>query len=125
MEKGYIPDKPRIGISYYIVNAEAAKLNNVEAGIYVMDISDDCNVAKTELKVGDIITEMNGKAVTDTDVVTEIMSGLKAGDSMTCKVYRPSQKEGAKLEDGEYFEIEFKLNSDKTSMIEQKEKSKE
>ena len=125
MEKGYIPDKPRIGISYYIVNAEAAKLNNVEAGIYVMDISDDCNVAKTDLKVGDIITEMNGKAVTDTDVVTEIMSGLKAGDSMTCKVYRPSQKEGAKLEDGEYFEIEFKLNSDKTSMIEQKEKSKE
>ena len=90
-----------------------------------MDISDDCNVAKTELKVGDIITEMNGKAVTDTDVVTGIMSGLKAGDSMTCKVYRPSQKEGAKLEDGEYFEIEFKLNSDKTSMIEQKEKSKE
>lgn len=125
MEKGYIPDKPRIGISYYIVSAESAKLNNVEAGIYVMDISDDCNVAKTDLKVGDIITEMNGKAVTDTDVVTEIMSGLKAGDSMTCKVYRPSQEEGAKLEDGEYFEIEFKLNSDKTSMIEQKEKSKE
>lgn len=117
MEYGYIPDKPRIGISYYTLSKEAAALYDVEAGICIAEIDEECNVAETELKVGDIITEMNGAEASDEDAVSEIMNGLKAGDTMTCKVYRPSDEEGAELADGEYFEITFKLDSDKTSMI--------
>ena len=117
MEYGYIPDKPRVGISYYTISKEAAAMYNVEPGICIAQIDEDCNVAKTELKVGDIITEMNGQPASDENVVSDIMSGLKAGDEMTCKVYRPSEKENARLEDGEYFEITFELNSDKTAMI--------
>jgi serine protease Do len=121
MEYGYIPDKPRIGISYYTITEDSAELHNIEAGIYVAEIDSDCNVAETDLQVGDIIIEMNGVKPTDEDAVSEIMSNLKAGDQMTCKVYRPSEDENADISDGEYFEITFELNSDKTSMIEASE----
>jgi serine protease Do len=121
MENGYIPDKPRIGVTYYAISEETAALNNIEPGLYVADIDESCNVAETELQAGDIIMTMNGTDVSDTDTVTEIMDSLKAGDTMVCKVYRPSEDENAEVSDGTYFEIEFELNSDKTSMIEAKE----
>lgn len=125
MEYGYIPDRPRIGISYYTLSEETAAMYNVEAGICVVEIDESCNVADTELEPNDIITEMNGVSASDENAVSEIMSSLKAGDQMTCKVYRPSDKENAKLSDGEYFEITFELNSDKTSMIEAKDSQSE
>lgn len=114
MEYGYIPDKPRVGITYYAISEAQAELYDTVAGLCVASIDEECNIAETELEVGDIITEMNGTAVSDTTAVSDIMSELKAGDEMTMTVYRPPAEDGT---DGYYFEITFELNSDKTSMI--------
>lgn len=118
IENGFIPDRPRIGISYYIISKEAAEMYGTEYGVCVVDIDSECNVSKTELAPGDIIIEMNGKRAVDEKVVTELMDTLKAGDEMNLRVFRPSGKEGAPKADGEYFDISFTLNSDKTAMIE-------
>ena len=118
IENGFIPDRPRIGISYYIISKEAAEMYGTEYGVCVVDIDSECNVSKTELAPGDIIIEMNGKRAVDEKVVTELMDTLKAGDEMNLRVFRPSGKEGATKADGEYFDISFTLNSDKTAMIE-------
>ncbi len=120
MENGYIPDRGRVGITYYAITEDSAEIYGLVAGLYVVTIDEECNVAQTELQEGDIITEMNGVATSDSNQVTEIMNELKAGDTMTCKVYRLN-------EDGSYeeFEITFELNSDKTAMIEAEESDEE
>lgn len=120
MENGYIPDRGRVGITYYAITEDSAEIYGLVAGLYVVTIDEECNVAQTELQEGDIITEMNGAATSDSNQVTEIMNELKAGDTMTCKVYRLN-------DDGSYeeFEITFELNSDKTAMIEAEESDEE
>lgn len=112
IEYGYIPDKPRMGITYYSISEETAKLYDVEPGMCVVTIDENCNVADTELSEGDIIMTLNGQAAYDTNKVSKIMGDLKAGDKMTCKIFRPSKEENAKKSDGEYFDITFSLNAD-------------
>lgn len=126
IENGYIPDKGRVGIYYYAITEETAKMYGIKPGIYVASIDPECNIAETELKEGDIITEFNGVPADSESTVSEVLAGMKAGDDMVCKVYRPkTDEDGAYIEgEGETFEIEFKLNSDKSSMIKAKEKEK-
>lgn len=128
IENGFVPDKGRVGIYYYAITSDTAEMYGTEAGIYVVNIDPECNIAETELQEGDIITEFNGVAADSEETVNEVLSGAKAGDDMVCKVYRPKHnKDGEIIKgEGETFKIEFKLNSDKTSMIKAKEdKSKE
>ena len=44
------------------------------------------------VQVGDIITAVNGIAVTTTDQVNEIKNGLKVGDIMTFDIWRQGKK---------------------------------
>ena len=127
IEHGYIPDKGRVGIYYYAISEETAKMYGIEAGIYVAGIDEECNIAKTDIKEGDIITEFNGESASSEKKVSEILSKMKAGDKMVCKVYRPELDDDSSFISGKgkTFEIEFELDSDKTSMIRAKEKSKE
>ncbi|MBQ1537965.1 MAG: trypsin-like peptidase domain-containing protein [Ruminococcus sp.] len=124
MEDGYVPDRGRMGISYYAITSAQAELYGLKCGIYVASIDSKCNIAKTELEEGDIIVEIDGVEALDTTAVSEIMSKHKAGDEITCKVFRPS--DDSDDDSGESFEITFELNSDKTAMIEaKKNKDKE
>ncbi|MCD8096118.1 MAG: trypsin-like peptidase domain-containing protein [Ruminococcus sp.] len=117
MENGFIPDRGKIGISYYFITEEAANLNDLVCGLYVAAIDEDCNVAQTDLQVGDIITSLNGVQITSTDDVTEVMNDMRAGDEMVCMVVRLS-------DDGnEEFTITFELDSDETAIIEADEDS--
>ncbi len=117
MEDGYVPDRGRMGITYYPITSAQAELYGLKSGIYVAGIDEECNIAKTELKKGDIITEIDGVGLLDTNAVSGILEKHKAGDKITCKVFRPSEdKDG----EGETFEITFKLNSDKSAMIKAK-----
>lgn len=118
VEDGYIPDRGRIGISYYAISSRQAQLYRLESGIYIDSIDPDCNVAKTKLQVGDIITEIDGEKAGDPEAVSKVMEEHSAGDEISCKVFRPSDDESS---DGETFTITFKLNSDKSAMIKAKE----
>ena len=120
MEDGYVPDRGRMGIAYYAITSAQAELYGLKCGIYVASIDSECNIAQTELKEGDIITEIDGVEALDTTAVSEIMGKHRAGDEITCKVFRPS--EDSDDDGGETFEITFELNSDKTAMIEAKKK---
>ncbi len=117
MADGYTPDKPRVGITYYVIDKLTAETNGIPAGIYVVEIDPECNVSKTKLRAGDIITEMNGQSVSEKDSVNDILDEFKAGDKITCRVFRPKSEEDLTEENGSYFDIKFKLNSDKSAMI--------
>lgn len=122
LEDGYIPDRGRMGIMYYAISSAQAELYGIESGIYVAEIDEECNIAKTDLQEGDIITEIDGIDTLDTASITELMDKHKAGDEITCKVFRPDDDDssGKKSGKGTTFEITFELNSDKSAMIEAK-----
>jgi serine protease Do len=77
-------DRPHLGIS-----AQDIEEGN---GVKIIDIDDDDSpAAKAGLKEGDIITQVNGKAITSTEDLKQSMHDLKKGDTVKITYKRNNQ----------------------------------
>ena len=74
------PGSRRIGISVNELTKQHAEKYGVNDGLLINDVGNDSPALRAGLKAGDIITEINGKAVkSDIDLIREINS-QKDGD---------------------------------------------
>lgn len=87
-------DRPYLGISYQMISKEAALLNDVPAGAYVQAILENSPAQKSGLKIGDIITEINGnKLVEMKDIsIVSIINQKKIGETLKIKYYRDKKE---------------------------------
>ncbi|MEG0615885.1 MAG: PDZ domain-containing protein, partial [Oscillospiraceae bacterium] len=108
LDKGYVQNRPKVGIIYAPISEGDAKDLGVVKGLYVTTIAEDSDIKNTELQIYDIITEMNGVRVYDAETVQEALSGLNVGDVVKAKVYRKSI-----IDEVNEFEIEFKMVEDR------------
>ena len=83
--------RPYIGISGSNLSESTAKRYNLPIGIYVEDIAKDSNAAKSDLKVGDVITAINEEKVETMEELNKIKNKLKIGDTVTLTVYRSGE----------------------------------
>lgn len=83
-------DRPYLGVSYQIVSKEAALLNEVPAGAYIQSVIDGSPAQKGGLKIGDIITEIDGKKIIDMKdtSIAGIVNQKKIGDLLKIKYFR-------------------------------------
>ena len=94
VKNGYVTNRPMLGISYYTVandytySAIAWKNNLPYGSIVIAAMTDDSDLAKQGIKVGDIITAVNGEALDTTDVLLEVIEGSNVGDTITLSVCR-------------------------------------
>ncbi len=75
----------------------------------MVEIDQDAPVAKSELKVNDIIVEVNGEAISAVEDVQELTKGMKAGDNITVKVVRPVKISSGYFSQTTYEEHEFEI----------------
>jgi len=83
-------NRPYFGVSYQTISKQTALLNDVPAGAYVKDVVAGSPAEKAGIKIGDIITEFDGKRMAD-DTVTALatlVNNKKVGDSVTVKYWR-------------------------------------
>lgn len=64
-----------------------------EAGVVVQSVTENSPAARAGMKVGDVITAIDGKTVDSAWDVTEIMSEKKKGDSVRVDFYRGKNKQ--------------------------------
>ncbi|MEE0776875.1 MAG: trypsin-like peptidase domain-containing protein [Bacillota bacterium] len=88
MEYGYVTGRPSIGISCSDINETAAAFYRVPTGAYVAAIAENGAAAKSDLRVGDIITSINGTEISSTSQLNGVKNQLKAGDTVELTVYR-------------------------------------
>ncbi|MBV9216119.1 MAG: PDZ domain-containing protein [Acidobacteria bacterium] len=82
----------RIGVSVNDLTDQLAQKYGVSDGLMITEVHNDSPAAKAGLKAGDIITEVNGKAVkSDIDLIKEINS-QKDGD-VQLTIVRDGQKQ--------------------------------
>lgn len=118
ISQGYVSGRVRVGITFYSSYADYANIEfkakygfdipeELESGLWISDISKDCDISNTELKIGDFIVSIEGREITDYSELNELLQGKKGGDKIKARCARVS-------EDGkiEYFEIEFELMTD-------------
>lgn len=104
---GYVKDRVRIGINFYEISPETAEIYNITSGLQIIIIDSECDIANTQLAVGDTITHINGKQVYLRSDVSEAIEGAKAGDVLTATVVRTADDGSTST-----FDIEFKLMDD-------------
>ncbi len=84
--------RPFLGISYNIISEKAALLNEMPRGALVQGVAAGSSSDEAGIKVGDIITKVNGKQVNETDSTLAILiSKKKVGDKITLTIYRDSE----------------------------------
>lgn len=89
MTKGYVTSRPGLGINGEEISEYSAYMQGLESGgVYVTYISEDMPVAKSGLKVGDIISKVNGTAVSSVTDIQNIIAELNIGDTVELTVYR-------------------------------------
>ena len=102
---GYVKGRPVLGIT----TQQVTQYSGAAAGLLVVEIDQSAPVAKSELKVNDIIVEVNGEAVTAVEDVQDITKGMKAGDKITVKVVRPVKVSGGYFTQTSYEEHTFDI----------------
>ncbi len=88
-------ERPYLGVSYAMISKESALLNEVPVGAYVQGIIAGSPAEKAGIKVGDIITEIDGKKLADdkNTVLATYINNKKIGDTVTVKVWRDKKEE--------------------------------
>ena len=79
-ERGYL------GISGYMITKEYSNYYGIPMGIYIREISSNSNAESAGLKVGDIITSVEGTKVTSFSVLSEELIDKKAGEKISLVV---------------------------------------
>ncbi|MBQ9041200.1 MAG: trypsin-like peptidase domain-containing protein [Eggerthellaceae bacterium] len=87
---GNEPSHAALGVSISQVNSQTAQRYSLSAtsGAYIAGIYEGSGAADSDLQVGDIITAINGKAVTSTTDVTLDVRGYNVGETVTVTVNR-------------------------------------
>lgn len=91
---GYVTDRPKLGISYaaaekYQQYAMVVKLKGLPSGsLVIASISDDSSLANTNVKVGDMITAVNGQDLDSADILLDLIENGKVGDKLKLEICR-------------------------------------
>lgn len=114
---GYVPNRPKLGISYaQVTNYQAysmvVQMKNLPKGsLIIASISDDSSLADSKVKVGDMITSVNGKDMKSSDVLLDVIDNAKVGDKIKLGICRIS----ARTYEVTQFDVTVTLVEDKGS----------
>jgi len=86
IEKGYV-SKPYIGVSVTTVSAETQSYG-LPQGAAVKAVEEGSPASKADLRVNDIITHINGQAITGSSDLSRIIGKSSVGEELKLTVYR-------------------------------------
>ena len=107
LKNKFVENRARMGIRYVMLDTVTAKKAGLPAGMQIAEIDRESDLTGKDVKAGDIITHVDGKAITGGDMVLDIIESSKPGQSLQMTIYRPDGKRS--------FEVSAKLLEDKGS----------
>lgn len=83
--------RPILGIRYQHISKDAALLNEVPEGEYVREVIRGSGADKAGVKVGDIITAIDGEKLAEENSLAKVISNKKVGDVIKLRAWRDGQ----------------------------------
>ena len=99
IENGYVAGRPAIGINGESMPEYARLYYRLPKGVYITYVSEASDAYVKGIRENDIITAVNGTAVSTIDEINTIKNQYMAGDQITLTVYR----------DGSYYDVPVTL----------------
>ena len=84
---------PVLGVGGNMTTDIYGSYYNVPVGFYISEITKGSGAEKAGLEIGNIITEIESKPVTEFSVLSNVLSTKKAGDKVTLKIKYVSGRE--------------------------------
>ncbi len=88
INNGYVKGRPLIGISAEDIDSITARYYDLPIGVYVRFIESNSAADKCGIEVGDIITSVNGAAITTMSELNTEKDKFSSGDEILITVYR-------------------------------------
>ena len=88
VENGYVPGKAYLGLTLTNVSASVARYYGMVQGVYVYDVEEGSCSQKAGIRVGDIITAIDGSPVINRSEMVRAVKQYRAGDTAKLTVYR-------------------------------------
>ncbi len=85
---GKFAAKPFLGVEYQMISQQAALLNNVPQGAYIVNVVAGSPAEKAGVVKGDIITKIAGQEVKNETDIGKVISGRKVGDKIYVDLWR-------------------------------------
>jgi serine protease Do len=86
------PNRARLGVTVQPVSGELAAYFGVKSGVLVANVSPDSPAAKAGLKAGDVITAVNGKAITTPRELVTALPAAAASQDVTLTLVRDKKE---------------------------------
>ncbi len=84
--------RPFLGVRYTTITKEAAILNEIPEGAYVVEVITGSSAAEAGIRPGDIITEIAGQKIKDDqESMAEIVNKKRVGETITIKIWREKE----------------------------------
>ena len=99
IENGYVAGRPAIGISGDSLPTYYRAYYRLPDGVYVTSVNDGSDAKAKGIREGDIVTAINGEAISSIDDLNTIKNQYAAGDEVTLTIYRS----------GAYYEVTVTL----------------
>lgn len=93
--------RPYMGISGIDIDSDDARRYSLVEGIYVRSVEDFSAAQKADIRIGDVIIEMDGQKVTNMNELNALKNAHQIGDEVTLKVNRSGKEIEIKLTIGE------------------------
>ncbi len=95
IENGYVAGRAKLGISYQTPSnysqtyAMYVQMKGLPSGtIVVAEIASDSALASEDVKIGDMIVGVNGKEMTDSGMLSDMIEDMSVGDTLTLNMVR-------------------------------------
>jgi serine protease Do len=88
LSSGSVLGRPALGLTVGPIPDSARAQYSLPEGLYVTDVSEGSDCKAKGILPGDVVTAVNGKAVTVTEELTSVIRELNVGDTMTLTIYR-------------------------------------
>ena len=92
ISRGYIKGRPSIGINGTAISDRDSAFYGLPAGMYIEYVHPYSDAFKKGIRRGDIITKMNGTALSSAAEIKKIRDNFVAGDTVTLTIYRNSRE---------------------------------
>ena len=88
IRQGYVSGRPTLGITGESVPKFDQYYYGIPAGVYITRVDECCVTALSGLEKGDILTTINGTAISSPEELELVIASLHAGDTVEATYYR-------------------------------------
>lgn len=81
-------DRPMLGVRYSMISEQAALMNEVPRGAYIIEVVPGGSADEAGIQAGDIIVEFDGQRLGDDQELAQIINQQKTGSTVQLRVWR-------------------------------------